>query len=169
MNFEDDTKTGCGERARATGKEKTGNKTDNCKIQSKTALRIPALCGHFVITDSLLCSWGKPLSFSLNSSRLIRTPVNWGHRTLFSCPAPINRFSYKVNLANADTLLSTVCCNTPFFGRYRKTFSWLNVDVPSTIVHQLGWIVDANFRLFWHQLSTGENSIWLRNVKWATF
>ena len=27
---------------------------------------------------------------------------------------PINRFSYKVNLGNAVTLLSTVCCNRPF-------------------------------------------------------
>ena len=155
---------GLEERARATGKEKTGNKTDNCKIQSNPALRIPALYGHFVITDSFLCPWGKPLSLSLNSTRLIRTPVNWGHRTLFSCPAPMNRFSYKVNLANADTLLSTGCCNKPFFWRDRNAFCWLNVNVPSIIVHQLGWIVGANFRLFWHQLSNPENSIWLRNV-----
>ena len=44
-------------------------------------------------------------------------PLNTGTRkcgqlTLVSCP--INRFSQKVNLANADSSLSTVCCNKPF-------------------------------------------------------
>ena len=33
------------------------------------------LYGHLIITDSLLCPWAKKaLTFSLNSTRLIRTP-----------------------------------------------------------------------------------------------
>ena len=45
-------------------------------------------------------------AFSLNSTHLFRTPL-MRQRTLFSCS--INRFSYKINLANADTSFSTVC------------------------------------------------------------
>ena len=43
-------------------------------FQSKPTLLTPALYGHLIITDSLLCPWGKKaLTFSLNSTRLIRT------------------------------------------------------------------------------------------------
>ena len=42
--------------------------------QSNLALRTPALYRHIIITDSLLCPWGKKaLTFSLNSTRLTRT------------------------------------------------------------------------------------------------
>ena len=44
-------------------------------VQSNPALRTPAQQGHLIITDSLLCPWGKKaLKFSLNSTRFIRTP-----------------------------------------------------------------------------------------------
>ena len=39
--------------------------------------------GHFIITDSLLYPWGKKaLTFSLNSTRLIRTPRYYGQFAL---------------------------------------------------------------------------------------
>ena len=111
-------------------------------IQSNPALRSPTHYGHLIITDSFLCPWGKKaLTFSLNSNRSIRTLNLWNRQlTLFSCA--MNRFSYKVNLTNTDTLLSTVCCSKSFFFEGQKTFNWPHVHVPSTIVHQIGWIVD---------------------------
>ena len=38
-------------------------------VQSNLALRTPALYGHLIITDSLLCPWGrKAVIFYLNST-----------------------------------------------------------------------------------------------------
>ena len=47
-------------------------------LQSNPASQTPASYGHLIITDSLLCPWGgkKPLTYSLNSTRLIRHPIN---------------------------------------------------------------------------------------------
>ena len=43
----------------------------------------PAYYGHLIITDSLLCPWGKKaLTFSLKSTRLIRTPHYYGQFAL---------------------------------------------------------------------------------------
>ena len=43
-------------------------------LQSKPTLLTPALYRHLIITDSLLCPWGKKaLTFSQNSTRLIWT------------------------------------------------------------------------------------------------
>ena len=47
----------------------------------------------------------------------------------FFCP--MSRFSYKANLANMDTLLSTVCCNKPLFFGVKKPVVDINVNVPS--------------------------------------
>ena len=51
----------------------------NCSlifVQSNPALRV-RLIGHLVIADCLLCPWGKkPVTFPLNSTRLIRTPLS---------------------------------------------------------------------------------------------
>ena len=46
------------------------------QVQSaNAALRTPPQHGHLSITDSLLCPWrNKALTFSLNSTCLIRTP-----------------------------------------------------------------------------------------------
>ena len=55
-----------------------------------------------------------------------------------------------------DKLLSTVWCNRPFFFEGKKTFSWHNVDVPSAIVHQIGW-------LFLTSSESAENGFWLHN------
>ena len=53
------------------------------------------------------------------STRLIRAPVNADNGHLFlSCP--ISEFSQNANLANADTSLSTVCCNRPFLFEGKK-------------------------------------------------
>ena len=43
--------------------------------RSNSALRAQAQYEHLIMTDRLLCPWGnKALTFSLNSTRLIRTP-----------------------------------------------------------------------------------------------
>ena len=49
---------------------------EKCECSTvKPPLWIPAYYGHLIITDSLLCPWGnKAPTFSLNSTRLIRTP-----------------------------------------------------------------------------------------------
>ena len=67
------------------------------------------LCGYLIITDSLLCPWGKKaLTFSLNSTRLIRTPHYYGQFTLSLGKESPYIFS-KFNLLNTDTsLLRTV-------------------------------------------------------------
>ena len=100
-------------------------------MQSRTPL-----CGHPLNTDTSLLYgqffnfiYGKRkpcLAFSLNSNHLFRTPL-MRQRTLFSCS--INRFSYKINLANADTSFSTVCCDKPHFILKIKK---LSVDIIST-------------------------------------
>ena len=49
-------------------------------IQSNPALRTLTLYGHLIITDDLRYPWENiALTFSLNSTRLIRTPVNTAH------------------------------------------------------------------------------------------
>ena len=65
-------------------------------------------------------SLGKAHTLSVNSNCLIRTPVNVGQRTL-SCP--MNTFIWKVNLTNADTLLSTVSSNKPSLFQGKKPLS----------------------------------------------
>ena len=62
-------------------------------------------------------------------------------RTTDTCFCPINRFSLKVNLANAD-----------------------NVDVPSASVNRTRWIIDVNFRLFWHQANLCREQFWLSSI-----
>ena len=57
----------------------------------------------------------KAHTFSLNSTGLIRIPVNADNGHLFL--AAIDRFSWKVNLANADT----VCCNKPLLWKVKKS------------------------------------------------
>ena len=49
-------------------------------IQSNPVLRTPTLYGHLIITDSLLCPWGKKaITLSLKSTRSIWTPRKYGH------------------------------------------------------------------------------------------
>ena len=76
------------------------------------------LYGHSLNTDTSLLRI--PTFLALNcSTRLIRTPVNAdnGHLSL-SCP--ISEFSQNANLANAETSLSTACCNRPFLFEGKK-------------------------------------------------
>ena len=84
------------------------------------AYRTP-LYGHPLNTETLLLRTvffvpgkKKAPAFCLNSTRLC------GQRTFFSCS--MNRFSYKINLANVDTLSSTVCCT--FFESKKKLTSF---------------------------------------------
>ena len=66
--------------------------------------------GHLIITDNLLYPWGKKaLTFSLNSTCLIRTPHYYGQFALSLGNENPYIFS-KVNPLNTDTsLLRTVC------------------------------------------------------------
>ena len=80
-------------------------------LQSETPLHGHPLTehGHLIITDSLLYPWGKKaLTFSLNSTCLIRTPHYYGQFTLSLGKESPYIFS-KFNLLNTDTsLLRTV-------------------------------------------------------------
>ena len=69
------------------------------EVQSNLALRTPSLYRHLIITDSLLCPWGKKApTFSLNSTRLTRTlsmSPSVSVLTRFDC---IIHFKYSVRL-----------------------------------------------------------------------
>ena len=78
-------------------------------IQSNPAMQTSHYYGQFSL------SLEKAHTFSLNSTGLIRIPVNAGNGHLFL--AAIDRFSWKVNLANADT----VCCNKPLLWKVKKS------------------------------------------------
>ena len=56
----------------------------------------------------------------------------------------LKRFSPKVSLANADTLLPIVRSNKRFFFKGKKTFSWCNDHAPSATVHWIGQIIEDN-------------------------
>ena len=72
-------------------------------LQSKPTLLTPALYRHLIITDSLLCPWGKKaLTFSPNSTRLIRTPHYYRQFALSLGKESPYIFS-KFNLLNKDT------------------------------------------------------------------
>jgi len=101
--------------------------TDSCLI------RTSPYYGQFSL------SLGKALTFSLNSTRLIQTPINADNGHLFLAQSTDSH--RKLNLV--DTSLSTVCHNSqrPFLSEGEKTFIWQHVDVPSTTVHSIGWVV----------------------------
>ena len=86
------------------------------KLQSKPALRTQAqyASGHLVITDSLHCPWGKKaLTYSLNSTRLIRTPHYYGQFALSLGKESLYIFS-KFNLLNTNTLYGPLTVLTGF-------------------------------------------------------
>ena len=75
---------------------------------------------------------------------------------------PINRFSQKDNLANAEiSMLIVFCQNTInrafLFDSSLKKYLSKQHAPSSPSVHRIEWIVDANFRLVWHQTSYAEN------------
>ena len=101
-------------------------------------------CPWTPLNGQFSLSLGKALSaFPLNSTRLIGTPVKAGNKHLFFTQST-NSY-WKPPSANADTSLSTVCCNWPFLFEVKKSLSWQHVDVPSATIHQIGWFVDVNF------------------------
>ena len=83
--------------------------TDTCLILS------PHYYGQFAL------SVGKTRTFSLNSTCLIRTPVNADNVHLFLVQST-NSYNKLTSLIWAPMLLSTVFCNNLFF--MIKTFSW---------------------------------------------
>ena len=115
---------------------------------------------------------------SLGKSHLIIVskfnPLNYGdpfdgHLFL---PQSTDHHHEKVNLAIADTSLWTLYGNRPFLCGGKKTFSWLHVVVLSATVHLIRRFVDVNFRLFWHQTSSADNTwSWLSYViyRWVIF
>ena len=78
------------------------------KVQSNPALQQPLNIDTLLLRTVFFVPVESPYIFSKFNPLNINTRY-CGQRKLFSCP--MNRFSYKVNLANADTLLFTVCCN----------------------------------------------------------
>ena len=51
------------------------------------------------------------------------------------------------------------------FLKVKKNFGWDHVDISNATVHRKGWVVDVNFRPFWHQRSYAGNGYWLSNKK----
>ena len=120
-------------------------------VRSNLALRIPAYYGHLVVTDSLLYPWGKPLKFSLNPTRLIRTTLMRATDTYFLPNQPILRESQP----NVDTSLSTVCCDI-FFPIWREKQTL--VDSTSMFTGQDELSTSILLKLSGHQTSYAENS-----------
>ena len=88
---------------------------------------------------------GKALTFSLNSTLIIRTPVNADKGHLFPVQS---RDSHRKTTSLVRTLHRQLCAviNLPFKGK--RNFSWQHVDISSAEVQRIGWIVDVNFELF---------------------
>ena len=88
-------------------------------------------------------------------TRLIRTLVNTDNGHLFLVQSADScrwsRQPYKL----------CVVMGLSFFKVY-WTFRWQYVDVPSatSITQDIGWILDVNFRLFWHETRYTENGFW---------
>ena len=68
------------------------------------------VCGHHIITDSLLCPWGgKALTLSLNSTRLMRTPRSYGHFLwLPQCPWGLRKTGFCESGRNYSCPLTRV-------------------------------------------------------------
>ena len=62
--------------------------------------------------DSFLCPWEKHIHFFKIQPLNIQTPNNADDGQLFLAQWT-DSHRIKVNLANADACLSTVCCNKP--------------------------------------------------------
>ena len=73
-------------------------------VYSRTPLYEHPLITDASLSQTVSLSLGKPLTFYLNSTGILRTPVNADNEH-FSISCPINRYPKKVNLANADTLI----------------------------------------------------------------
>ena len=86
------------------------------------SLNSTRLIRHLIITDSLLCPWRKKaLTFSLNSTSLIQTPYYYRQFAL-SLEKKSPYFFSKFNQLNTDTLLLQTVC---FFPRERKPLLFL--------------------------------------------
>ena len=97
--------------------------------------------------------------YSLNSTRLIQTPVNM--RTTDTCFVPTKQILM-------DSLPAV--CNKPFFYQALNWPSgWQHVDVSSSTVYRIGRIADFDFRVFWHQSSYAENGFWISNIQMSAF
>ena len=64
--------------------------------------------------------------------------VNADNRHFFLAQRADSYTVYEANLANVDTLLSTVCCNKPLLFGVKKPSVDINVNVPSATMHQIG-------------------------------
>ena len=100
----------------------------------------------------LLCPWGKKaLTFSLNSTRSIRTPINEDNGHLFLAQSTD---SHRRSTLLMRTLhYQILCCNSSFLPEGKKSFCLQHFDVPSATVHRIVF----KLWLFWHPLSYAEN------------
>ena len=105
-------------------------------VQSNAALWTPALYRHLIITDILLCPWGKKaLKFSLNSIRVIRTS-RYSRTPLYEHPL------------NKDTSLSRTVCFVP---RERKPLHFLYIQPTVTFYGPLSvhWVWPETYNPEW--------------------
>ena len=94
-----------------------------------------------------------PYIFSKFNLLNVDTPVNPDNGHLFLAP---------INLTNVNTSLSTFCCNM-----YSSCLSECKIilhslqhfNVRNATIHQIGWFVVVNLRLFWHPSSYAENGL----------
>jgi len=118
---------------------------------SHPALRTLTQYRHLVIVDAFLFPWGEsPYIFS-NLNLLADTPVNPDNGHFFLAP---------INLTNANTSLSTFCCNRSCLSECKIILQFTAFQCSQCYIctiHQIGCFVVVNFRLFWHPSSYAEN------------
>ena len=77
----------------------------------------------------------KALSFSLNSTRSIRTPINGDNGHL--CLAQSTDSHRKSTLLMRTLHYQILCCNRSFLSEGKKSSCLQHFDVPSTTVHRI--------------------------------
>ena len=105
----------------------------------------------------LSLSLEKALEFSLNSTCLIRTLVNANHGLSFLAQSTeSHRKSSSLMQTPINCLLSVIDLSIFKVGKKPSAKSTSNISEPYSSPRE-GWIVDANFRLFWHQSGYAES------------
>ena len=120
------------------------------------------LYGHPLNTDTSLLRTvvfvAVKSPYSLNSTRLIQTPVNM--RTTDTCFVPNKQIVM-------DSLPAVI--NLFFYQALNWPSGWQHVDLSSSTVYRIGRIADFVFRVFWHQTSYAENGFWINNISMSAF
>ena len=92
-------------------------------------------------------------------TRLIRTLVNADNGHLF-----LVQSADSCRWSRQPCKLCVVMCLSTF--KVYWTFRWQYVDAPSatSITEDMGWILEVNFRFFWHETRHTENGFWIANA-----